>query len=140
VSLRGVPGGRVRALYATALTRADAGSSFPASALSTCGGVPRSRLPTLRRSRNPPLAGTASRPRPRLALETGDLERADRLSRAAAGAYGREHPRIADLLYDLAVHALARGRAGRAVLMLERVLAVRTGSAERWRCWRAPRR
>jgi hypothetical protein len=67
----------------------------------------------------------------RLALETGDLERADRLSRAAAGAYGREHPRIADLLYDLAVHSLARGRAGRAVLMLERVLAVRTEAAER---------
>jgi hypothetical protein len=67
----------------------------------------------------------------RLALETGDLERADRLSRAAAGAYGREHPRIADLLYDLAAYSLARGRAGRAVLMLERVLAVRTEAAER---------
>jgi hypothetical protein len=67
----------------------------------------------------------------RLALEAGDLERADRLSRAAAGAYGREHPQIADLLYDLAVHSLARGRAGRAVLMLERVLAVRTEAAER---------
>jgi tetratricopeptide (TPR) repeat protein len=66
-----------------------------------------------------------------LALEAGELEEAERLSRGAMRAYGRGHPRLASLLHDVASLWVARESYGRAIPMLQRLLPGRTEPAER---------
>jgi tetratricopeptide (TPR) repeat protein len=67
----------------------------------------------------------------RLALCTGALDDAERLARLAARAYGRDHPQRGELLQDLAALWIARGRHGRAVTVLRKLLAGRSAAEDR---------
>ncbi len=66
-----------------------------------------------------------------LAMEAGDLDDAERYARAAMRAYGRGHPRLAELLHDIAYLWVTRESFGRAIPMLQKLLVTRTGPGER---------
>jgi tetratricopeptide (TPR) repeat protein len=67
----------------------------------------------------------------RLALRTGALDEAERLARAAARAYGRDHPQRGELLQDLAALWIERGRHARAASVLQKLLAGRRAAEDR---------
>lgn len=66
-----------------------------------------------------------------LAMEAGELDDAERYARAAMRAYGRGHPRLAELLHDIAYLWVTRESFGRAIPMLQKLLVARTGPSER---------
>lgn len=66
-----------------------------------------------------------------LALDAGDLDDAERYARSAMRAYGRGHPRLAELLHDLAYLWVTRESYGRAIPMLQKLLVARTEPADR---------
>lgn len=66
-----------------------------------------------------------------LAMEAGELDDAERYARAAMRAYGRGHPRLAELLHDIAYLWVTRESFGRAIPMLQKLLVARTGPGER---------
>lgn len=80
-----------------------------------------------------PVRGTALHGLFLLSLETGELDEAERQAKAAMRAYGRGHPRLAELLHDVAYLWVTRERYGRAVPILQKLLASRTEPAERAR-------
>ena len=66
-----------------------------------------------------------------LALEAGELEVAERYARGAMRAYGRGHPRLPELVHDIAYLWVSRGQYARAVPMLQKLLPSRVEPAER---------
>lgn len=66
-----------------------------------------------------------------LAMEASELDDAERYARAAMRAYGRGHPRLAELLHDIAYLWVTRESYGRAIPMLQKLLVSRTGPGER---------
>lgn len=68
-----------------------------------------------------------------LSVEAGELDEAERQAKAAMRAYGRGHPRLAELLHEVACLWVARERYGRAIPMLQKLLPSRTDPAERAR-------
>lgn len=66
-----------------------------------------------------------------LAMEAGELDDGERYARAAMRAYGRGHPRLAELLHDVAYLWVTRESFGRAIPMLQKLLVSRTGPGER---------
>ena len=66
-----------------------------------------------------------------LAMEAGDLDDAERYAKAAMRAYGRGHPRLPDLLHDIAYLWVTRENFARAVPMLQKLLVARTEPEER---------
>jgi tetratricopeptide (TPR) repeat protein len=66
-----------------------------------------------------------------LAMEAGELDDGERYARAAMRAYGRGHPRLAELLHDVAYLWVTRESFGRAIPMLQKLLVARTGPGER---------
>jgi tetratricopeptide (TPR) repeat protein len=66
-----------------------------------------------------------------LAMETGALEEADRYARGALRAYGRGHPRTAELVHDMAVLWVRAGVYDRAVAALQKLLPTRVDPVER---------
>jgi tetratricopeptide (TPR) repeat protein len=66
-----------------------------------------------------------------LSLEAGELDEAERQAKAAIRAYGRRHPRLAELLHDVACLWVTRERYGRAIPLLQKLLPSRTAPAER---------
>lgn len=66
-----------------------------------------------------------------LAMDAGEMEDAEHLARAAMRAYGRGHPRLPELWHDMACLWVALENYGRAIPMLQKLLAMRTEPAER---------
>lgn len=66
-----------------------------------------------------------------LSMDAGDLDEAERLARAAMRAYGRGHPRVTELLHDVAYLWVVRESYGRAIPLLQKLLATRTEPTER---------
>src|SRR5688500_9322316 len=66
-----------------------------------------------------------------LALRSGELHDAERYAKAAMRAYGRGHPRLPELLHDIAYLWVTRESFGRAIPLLQRLLVARTSPAER---------
>lgn len=66
-----------------------------------------------------------------LALDAGWPDEAERFARGAVRAYGREHPRLPQLLHDVASLWVGQGSHGRALPMLQKLLPLRTDLAER---------
>jgi tetratricopeptide (TPR) repeat protein len=66
-----------------------------------------------------------------LSMQAGELDDAERQARAAMRAYGRGHPRLAALLGDLAYLWVVRERYGRAIPVLQKLLAGRSATPER---------
>jgi tetratricopeptide (TPR) repeat protein len=66
-----------------------------------------------------------------LSVEAGELEEAERLARAAMRAYGRGHPRLPELVHDVAYLWVCRDQNARAVAMLQKLLPARVDPEER---------
>lgn len=66
-----------------------------------------------------------------LALDAGRPDEAERFARGAVRAYGREHPRLPQLLHDVASLWVAQESHARALPMLQRLLPLRRDAAER---------
>ena len=66
-----------------------------------------------------------------LAMEAGELDESERYARSAMRAYGRGHPRLAELLHDVAYLWVTRESYGRAIPVLQKLLVARTGPGER---------
>jgi hypothetical protein len=64
-------------------------------------------------------------------MDEGDLDEAARYARMAVRAYRRKHPRIPELLHDVAQLWVGVGSFGRAIPMLQRLLANRDTAAQR---------
>lgn len=78
-----------------------------------------------------PVRGTALHGLFLLAVEAGELDEAERTAKAAMRAYGRGHPRLAELLHEVAHLWVTRERYGRAIPVLQKLLAGRTEPRER---------
>lgn len=66
-----------------------------------------------------------------LAMDAAELDAAERLARLAMRAYGRGHPRTRELLHDIAYLWVVREDYGRAIPLLQKLLATRTEPVER---------
>ena len=66
-----------------------------------------------------------------LALEGNQLEEAERYARGAMRAYGRGHPRLHELMHDVAYLQVGRGNHARALPMLQKLLPTRAEPGER---------
>lgn len=66
-----------------------------------------------------------------LALEAGLLDDAERYARGAMRAYGRGHPRLSELLHDVAYLFVRKESYSRAVPMLQKLLPARVEPVER---------
>lgn len=66
-----------------------------------------------------------------LALEAGDLDAAERFARSAMRAYGRGHPKLPELVHDIAYLWVSREQYTRALPMLLKLLPTRVEPAER---------
>lgn len=66
-----------------------------------------------------------------LALEANALEDADRYARAAMRAYGRGHPKLPELVHDVAYLWVRRENYGRAIPTLQKLLPTRVEPEER---------
>ena len=66
-----------------------------------------------------------------LAMETGELDDAERYARGALRAYGRGHPRLPELVHDMAYLLVRRESYTRALTMLEKLLPTRVEPVER---------
>jgi tetratricopeptide (TPR) repeat protein len=67
----------------------------------------------------------------RLAMEAGEHEDAERYARGAMRAYGRGHPRLPELVHDVAYLWVSRESYGRAIPMLQKLLPARVEPVER---------
>lgn len=66
-----------------------------------------------------------------LAMDAGELDDAERYAKAAMRAYGRGHPRLAELLHDIAYLWVTRESYQRALPMLQKLLVARTDPGDR---------
>lgn len=66
-----------------------------------------------------------------LALETNNLDDAERYARAAMRAYGRGHPNLPELVHDVAYLWVRRESWARAIPMLQKLLPTRVETQER---------
>ncbi|HEX8242067.1 MAG TPA: hypothetical protein VF541_01180 [Longimicrobium sp.] len=66
-----------------------------------------------------------------LAMEGNALEDAERYARGAMRAYGRGHPKLAELLHDMAYLWVRRENYGRAIPLLQKLLPARVEPVER---------
>ena len=66
-----------------------------------------------------------------LALEAGRLDQAERYARGAMRAYGRGHPRLPELVHDVAYLWVSRDNPSRAIPMLQKLLPGRVEPLER---------
>jgi tetratricopeptide (TPR) repeat protein len=66
-----------------------------------------------------------------LSMDARQLDDAERYAKAAMRAYGRGHPRLPDLLHDIAYLWISRESFGRAIPILQKLLVGRTEPAER---------
>jgi len=66
-----------------------------------------------------------------LAVEAGALDEAERYARGAMRAYGRGHPRLPELVHDVAYLWVRRESYGRAIPMLQKLLPARVEPVER---------
>lgn len=66
-----------------------------------------------------------------LAVEAGSLDDAERYARGAMRAYGRGHPRLPELVHDVAYLWVRRESFARAIPMLEKLLPTRVEPVER---------
>jgi tetratricopeptide (TPR) repeat protein len=66
-----------------------------------------------------------------LALEAGALDEAERYARGAMRAYGRGHPRLPELVHDVAYLWVRREAYGRAIPMLQKLLPTRVEAVDR---------
>jgi len=66
-----------------------------------------------------------------LAVEAGSLDDAERYARGAMRAYGRGHPRLPELVHDVAYLWVRRESYARAIPMLQKLLPTRVEPVER---------
>ncbi|HSU13932.1 hypothetical protein [Longimicrobium sp.] len=77
------------------------------------------------------IRGTALHGMLLLALEAGHLDDAERYARGAMRAYGRGHPRLSELLHDVAFLFVRKESYSRAIPMLQKLLPSRVEPVER---------
>ncbi|HVG43987.1 MAG TPA: hypothetical protein VM890_04630 [Longimicrobium sp.] len=66
-----------------------------------------------------------------VAMEAGELDEAERYARGALRAYGRGHPRLPELVHDMAYLWVRRENYARAIPTLEKLLPTRVEPVER---------
>ena len=66
-----------------------------------------------------------------LSVAEGELDEAERQAKAAMRAYGRGHPRLGELLREVAALWVARESYGRAIPVLQKLLAARSTGPQR---------
>jgi len=67
----------------------------------------------------------------RLTMRRGDLDEAERIGRAALRAFGRTHPRVGELLFDMSELWVRKEQYGRAIPVLQRLVPTRIDPVER---------